>query len=859
MRRIFLLLYLVSTCFTLFAQQDEALVKLTIEVRDSASLQPLADVMCRVVNSKGKMLSYKIADRKGRLNLTAHQEDVLMFTLIGYSKRKIGVADIRQMEKQPTIILLSPKQVELKEVVVKLSPIRKQGDTLVYNVGSFLQKGDRHLEDVLKKLPGIKVAENGSVSYQGRAINRFYIEGQDLMGNNYTQASRNMPINAVRDVEVLENHQPVKMMQGRKPSESAALNIRLDKNHKARPFGEITGGLGIKPSVWDNQLFLTQVMKHSQILVSAKMSNTGKDLSKETKEYIDVYNLDAYEPLPQGVMSENISQEALPQERYLQNKSYSAGFNNIITLSKDVTLRSNIIFYKDHAGYNQSTANLYGGLSPTTLETTEWMKQRILRIVPSLKYEENSTHRFISDELKYSFGRLTNENQVVTNGIGITEQTRIKPSYIKNYLSSSFKLGTSMLQVRSLVRYANRREELATASDSLPLYNVTECFATRSTMTRNVITTSIPALGNDLDISLQAYYRDNSYNYQDDIYHRTFKLQGEPGYTWKYKKQSYVTFGLPIEWTRISLSKKENRLSVRNFIAFKPYLTLQQVLTSTLTLNFSSSFSADDNSLDFYTLKPLREGYRNIQITGNDIYKSTYLHTSFHIRYRNLATMLFANLSLVYSDTRSEAYSHYEYNDSMTIMTWVKGNNHRHNTTISAMMDKTFIPIGLSLKLDATYNRGSYFVSQSGVMVNNHSHNAFGTLTTSFQKLSWMRLSAAFTAKYYWERSSIMKLDVLSSYTTNLSIYLFPTKKMELKMKFYNLTNEITDGHYHTCSLLDGDFNYKINNVWELKLSGTNLLNSKSYSITQNVGINTFNTFLPLRGREILLSLQLRF
>ena len=648
------------------------------------------------------------------------------------------------------------------------------------------------------------------------------------------------------------------MMQGRKPSESAALNIRLDKNHKARPFGEFTGGLGIKPSVWDNQLFLTQVMKHSQILVSAEMSNTGKDLSKETKEHIDVYNLDAYEPLPQGVLSENISQEALPQERYLQNKSYSAGFNNIITLSKDVTLRSNILFYKDHAGYNQSTANLYGGLTPTTLETTEWMKQRTLRIVPSLKYEENSTHRFISDELKYSFGRLTNENQVVTNGIGITEQTRIKPSYIKNYLYSSFKLGKSMLQVRSLVRYVNRREELVTTSDSLPLYNVTERFATQSTMTRNVITTSIPTLGNDLDISLQAYYRNNSYNYQSAIYHHTFKLQGQPGYTWKYTKQSYVSFGLPIEWTRISLSEKNNKLSVRNFIAFKPYLTLQQVLTSKLSVNLSSSISTNDNSLDFYAQKPLREGYRNIQVTGNDIYKSTHLYTSFHIRYRNLATMLFANLSLACSDTKSEAYSHYEYNDSMTIMTWVKGDNHRHNTAISAMVDKTFIPIGLSLKIDATYNRESYLVSQSGVMVNNHSHHASGTLTASFQKLSWLRLSAAFTAGYYWERSSIMRQDVLSSYTTNAALYLFPAKKMELKMKFYNLTNEIMDGHYHTCGLLDGDFNYKINNVWELGLSGTNLLNSKSYSITQNTGINILNTSLPLRGREVILRLQLR-
>ena len=143
-------------------------------------------------------------------------------------------------------------------------------------------------------------------------------------------------------------------------------------------------------------------------------------------------------------------------------------------------------------------------------------------------------------------------------------------------------------------------------------------------------------------------------------------------------------------------------------------------------------------------------------------------------------------------------------------------------------------------------------------MVNNYSHHASGTLTTSFQKLSWLRLSAAFTANYFWERSQIMRLSVLSSYTTNIALYVFPTKKMELKMKFYNLTNEITDGHYHTCGLLDGDFNYKINNVWELGLSGTNLLNSKSYTITQNMGINIFNTSLPLRGREIILRLQLR-
>lgn len=96
--------------------------------------------------------------------------------------------------------MMTPEAVELREVVVKIPPIRSANDTLIYNVGAFVKAGDRHLEDVLKKLPGIKVAENGSVTYQGKAINKFYIEGKDLLGSSYNQATRNMPIDAVSDV-----------------------------------------------------------------------------------------------------------------------------------------------------------------------------------------------------------------------------------------------------------------------------------------------------------------------------------------------------------------------------------------------------------------------------------------------------------------------------------------------------------------------------------------------------------------------------------------------------------------------------------------------------------------------------------
>lgn len=92
----------------------------------------------------------------------------------------------------------------MREVVVKAPPIRRQEDTIAYQVKSFLRPGDSHLEDILRKLPGISVSENGVVSYQGKAINKFYIEGQDLLGDDYVQATRNMPVDAVSDSDLKE-------------------------------------------------------------------------------------------------------------------------------------------------------------------------------------------------------------------------------------------------------------------------------------------------------------------------------------------------------------------------------------------------------------------------------------------------------------------------------------------------------------------------------------------------------------------------------------------------------------------------------------------------------------------------------
>ncbi|NHW60290.1 hypothetical protein HA378_34530, partial [Escherichia coli] len=70
---------------------------------------------------------------------------------------------------------------EIKEVKLKTRMITKKGDTISYDLKAFESKNDRTLADVLKKIPGIEVNKDGTVLYQGEAINKFYVNGKDLM------------------------------------------------------------------------------------------------------------------------------------------------------------------------------------------------------------------------------------------------------------------------------------------------------------------------------------------------------------------------------------------------------------------------------------------------------------------------------------------------------------------------------------------------------------------------------------------------------------------------------------------------------------------------------------------------------
>ena len=178
--------------------QNQETVNVTGQVTafSSASgggLVSVSDVIVKLT-LKGRILAFGTTDTKGNYSLRVEElkeGSVLSFAHISYEAEEVVLKpdDRKKLVKD---MVLVQKSISLKEVKVRANPLLLKGDTLSYNLASFLGKGDVTLEDGLKRLPGVEVAKSGAISYMGKGISAFNIEGLDMLGGKYNLATRNM-------------------------------------------------------------------------------------------------------------------------------------------------------------------------------------------------------------------------------------------------------------------------------------------------------------------------------------------------------------------------------------------------------------------------------------------------------------------------------------------------------------------------------------------------------------------------------------------------------------------------------------------------------------------------------------------
>ena len=116
-------------------------------------------------------------------------------------------------------------------------------------------------------MPGIEVKADGQISFNGQWINEFYIEGLDMLGGNYGVATRNIDARDIGTVQVLQNHQDVKMLQGVKSGNAPAMNIKLKQNALGIRTSTLQAAIGSQPDFsWDASASLMNFRRKAEHL-----------------------------------------------------------------------------------------------------------------------------------------------------------------------------------------------------------------------------------------------------------------------------------------------------------------------------------------------------------------------------------------------------------------------------------------------------------------------------------------------------------------------------------------------------------------------------------------------------------------
>ncbi|CAL2055123.1 carboxypeptidase-like regulatory domain-containing protein [Tenacibaculum sp. 190524A05c] len=225
-------------------------------VRDTLK-SPLDLANIIAINQETNVLeSYGITDAKGAysLKLKKNKSYKIQISYIGM-KTFEEVISVKEANVTKDFILQPDNSLDEVEITYEM-PVTIKGDTLIYNADSFKNGTERKLEDVLEKLPGVEINEDGQVEVEGKVVNKLMVNGKDFFDGDTKLATKNIPSNAVDKIQVLRNYAEVGQLSSvRNNQDNVALNIKLKKGKENFWFGNVTVGGGSSP---DEGLYLVQ-------------------------------------------------------------------------------------------------------------------------------------------------------------------------------------------------------------------------------------------------------------------------------------------------------------------------------------------------------------------------------------------------------------------------------------------------------------------------------------------------------------------------------------------------------------------------------------------------------------------------
>ncbi|ERJ72708.1 hypothetical protein HMPREF0653_02304 [Prevotella disiens JCM 6334 = ATCC 29426] len=387
MKRIFAFIIIAF-----LAQVVQAQVTISGTVTDIGG-SPLSGAIVKNIDaSTKKMLAFCNTDSKGKFSIKAKVGSLLQISAMSYKKQQIVVKENMGVQQ----IVLEDNAKALDEITVKAQPVRINGDTIKYLLGVYAKPGDRTLADVLARVPGFEVNKsNGQISYEGRSISNFYIEGMDMLGGKYGVASKSLPQNDVATVEVMKHHQPIRVLDDFVYSDENALNVRMKKGAKAHWIATFNGGIGCKNNgvLWDFESFAMRLKQNWQTMITYKTNNRGKDIIHETNKVFTYGELDSkLNPL----ISLPLPPNGRLGRRSLFNQSHALTLNVLQRINESSQISAQITYTNDRQeAFSERKAEYFTNRGNRISQNQKQYVSRTNELFAKVKYENNANKQYL--------------------------------------------------------------------------------------------------------------------------------------------------------------------------------------------------------------------------------------------------------------------------------------------------------------------------------------------------------------------------------------------------------------------------------------------------------------------------------
>ncbi len=849
----------------------------------------------------GSVIAFADADAKGayKVSFRADTDSVVIVAAgLGIGQHARMVAN----RSQRVDFCVAAKDVRLNEVSVVADKIRQVGDTIKYNVAAYRQQGDRVIGDVLKKMPGIEVSDNGGIRYNGKAISKFYVEDMDLLQGRYGLATNNINAEDVTTVEVMENHQATKALRGKVFTDDVALNLKLKDSAKGSvAVNTMLGGggqWGGRHAVGSNPLWTAEAVgmyfaKMRQNMTLYKGNNTGDDVSKElTSHYSNINSVRLYPFCPMSAIMPPGA--GLSQKRTFDNSTHVVSTNHLKKLSKDKEMTVNIAWMNDRVRREGTSQQDIFVSNDRRLQTSETLSSltKTNNVSANIRYCNNASDGFLANVLKFDGG--WNDDRVgstlssayvdshpSTNGSERVNQNFHRPTFaLSNTLNTTILTGKNYWRLHFSAGYAQRPNTLTVDVDSLlqetsnryeqdlTSQHVNTKFNTDYNLKLGCFTLSYGVIGT---ASLHGVRTDlegftpppsSAHNATDilknDLWYNTY--EAVIGQHYKFERTWWqLSLGCPLNLLVQDLNDR-----VRNSRHTYTHLLVTPTFDASYSRNEWAAKVAASYGRNVVDPGGIYDGYvmnnyRSFQRSYvEQLSQTDRVGANGNVSYRSVIHTLFFNLQASYSHTRNNQIYGYDYEGATSVVQVVDQATTADSYSTGFSGSKGFDWLQTTVRVFANYanSRSERLVAGRVYPFRNESYSVGGGGTVT--PLPWLNFIVS--SGYSWSKSFTSgcrgTANTVRSATQRLRMNVFATRNITLSASVEDNYNNLTAVNRHAW-FADLQAKYKLKRV-DLELELNNIFNQRSYTRVSYSGLDIYTTTAQLRPFNIVAKIRFK-